>query len=76
MTVKKIRIASTGKETEEALREFIEPRQIPVEYGGTLQFSDEPDSCRWHSPEEKAIRELVHELNRIHADDDTVYKAS
>lgn len=47
------------------MSEFIEPKHIPVEYGGTLSYGG-PDSCRYHSPQEIAFRKLVHELNAKH----------
>jgi hypothetical protein len=28
------------------MSEFIDPKFIPVEYGGQLKYGDEPDSCR------------------------------
>lgn len=35
-----------GDETFRAISEFVEPKYIPVDYGGTLTCGTEPDSCR------------------------------
>jgi hypothetical protein len=61
---KKIRIVPAGKETTEAIAEFVDPADIPVEYGGQLRYGDGADSCRWNSPEEVALREHVHAINK------------
>ena len=37
---------------------------MPVEYGGTLQYGTDPDSCRWNCPEEIKIREHVYAVNK------------
>lgn len=47
-----------GDETFRAISEFVDPKHIPTDYGGSLTCGDEPDSCRWHSPEETALREV------------------
>jgi hypothetical protein len=64
-----------GKETRQALLEFIDEAHIPVEYGGTLRCSPPEgeegreggkDGCRWFSPQEVAMREFVEKLNASH----------
>jgi hypothetical protein len=47
-----------GDETFKAISEFVDPKHIPTDYGGSLTCGTEPDSCRWHSPEETALREV------------------
>lgn len=49
--------------TFDAINEFVEADQIPVEYGGTLRYGDGEDSCRWHCPEEVRLREHVYAVN-------------
>ncbi len=57
-TQKKVRILS-AKDTLPGLLEFIDMNQIPVYYGGQLDFGTGIDSCRHHSPETKRIKEYV-----------------
>lgn len=45
-TQRKVKIVAAGKETTDALAEFIDLADVPVEYGGQLKYGDEPDSCR------------------------------
>lgn len=66
MTREKLKITSTLSQVFEALTEFVEPDQIPVEYGGTLRFGEEPNSCRWKSPDEVAMKEFVMNINAKH----------
>lgn len=56
----------THTETFETIKEFVAPEFIPVEYGGLLKYSDEPDSCRRQSPEEVRMREFVLAVNKRH----------
>ena len=58
-----------GKETTDAIAEFVDLDKIPVEYGGTLKFGDKADSCRWESPEEVRLREHVYAVNRRFAEE-------
>lgn len=60
-TQRKVRILSKS-ETLEGLKEYIDEDQIPSYYGGKLDFGGK-DSCRFESPETKAISEYVKELN-------------
>lgn len=59
----KVKIVSK-RDTFAAISEFVEPDQIPVEYGGSLRFGSEDDSCRWGCPEEVQLREHVHAVNQ------------
>jgi len=56
----------TTTETFETIKEFVAPDFIPVEYGGLLKYSDQPDSCRRQSPEEVRMREFVLAVNKRH----------
>lgn len=60
-TQKKIKILST-KQTLEGLMELIDIEQIPVYYGGKLDFGGK-DSCRFQSAESLALQEYVRALN-------------
>jgi hypothetical protein len=64
-TQRKIRILS-GKETLKGLQEHIDFDQIPVYYGGGLDFGGH-DSCRFNSPETLQITEFVKRLNEKHS---------
>ena len=39
MTQKKVRIVKGGRETFEAISEFVDPKNIPVDYGGELRYA-------------------------------------
>lgn len=56
----------TTTETFETIKEFVAPEFIPVEYGGLLKYSEQPDSCRRQSPEEVRMREFVLAVNKRH----------
>ena len=56
----------TTTETFETIKEFVAPEFIPVEYGGLLKYSDQPDSCRRQSPEEVRMREFMLAVNKRH----------
>lgn len=58
----KVRIVSSH-EVQDALKEYIEIDQIPGEYGGDLNFSDFPESCRFQSPYEVRMREHNKQTN-------------
>lgn len=64
-TQKKVKIVSKA-ETFAAICEFVDPANIPKSYGGTLNYGSDPDSCRWNSPEEVALREHVDAVNKKH----------
>ncbi len=66
MTREKLKITSTVSQAFVALTEFVEPDQIPAEYGGTLRFGEEQNSCRWKSPDEVAMKEFVKKINAKH----------
>lgn len=72
-TRKKVRIVSKS-ETFKTLTEFISEENVPKCYGGQLSFGDgsNPDSCRWNSPEEVALRQFVHAVNRKHGVESTL----
>ena len=63
-TQKKVKICKSGKETTDAIAEFVDIEKVPKCYGGQLTYGDDPDSCRWNSPEEKALREHVYAINK------------
>lgn len=67
-TQKKVKIVKGGKEMFECIKEFVDPKNIPKAYGGELSFGEngekDPESCRWNSPEEIALRNHVHEVNK------------
>lgn len=68
-----LKVFSTAQ-TFAALCEYIEPDQIPVEYGGTLKYAPVegteegmrqramPHSVRWTSPLEREMEEHVHRV--------------
>ena len=60
-TQKKIRILSS-RETLKGLQEHIDFDQIPVYYGGGMDFGG-PDSCRFSCPETSQITDYVKRLN-------------
>lgn len=60
-TQKKVRVLSRSQ-TLQGLQEHIDISQIPVYYGGQLDFGGR-DSCRFHSPETVAMNEFVAKLN-------------
>lgn len=64
-TQKKINILSPS-ETLSGLQKHIDISQIPVYYGGELDYSDgkDPDSCRFSDPVNVALQEYVDRLNR------------
>lgn len=62
-TQKKVKIVSGGRETLEAMKEFVDPANIPKRYGGELSYGEEID-CRWSSPEEVTLREHVDAVNK------------
>lgn len=61
-TQKKVRILSS-KETLKGLQEHIDISQIPIYYGGQLDYGGGADSCRFNSPEAIALNEYVRKLN-------------
>lgn len=64
-TQKKVRILS-AKESLNGLQEHIDISQIPVYYGGQLDFGGK-DSCRFSAPEVLAWNDYVQRLNDKHA---------
>lgn len=63
-TAAKVRIVKAGQETTNAINEFVELDQIPVEYGGKLRFGEGEDTCRHMCPEEVQLREHVYAINK------------
>ena len=61
-TQRKVRILS-GKETLTGLMEHIDVSNIPVYYGGQLDYGGGGDSCRFKSPETLEIFEYVNKIN-------------
>jgi len=60
VTLEKIRIADEAHSLE-ALTEFIDPEQIPLEFGGTATYGDgSAESYRYQNPIEKALYDYVH----------------
>ena len=63
VTRKKVKIVSS-KNTFECIKEFVDPENIPTEYGGNLVCGEGgEDNCRWFSPEEVAYRKHVYATN-------------
>lgn len=64
-TQKKIKILNAS-ETLAGLQEHIDISQIPVYYGGQLDYSkgSDKDSCRFSDPANLALQEYVDKLNR------------
>ena len=61
-TQKKIKILSAS-ETLAGLQEHIDISQIPVYYGGQLDYGDDKDNCRFKDPVTTALNEYVDRLN-------------
>ncbi|KDO25828.1 hypothetical protein SPRG_08772 [Saprolegnia parasitica CBS 223.65] len=59
-TREKINVVKGQKEIQKALLEYIDPENLPVEYGGTCECVG---GCLTHSPDENLLREYVDRLN-------------
>ena len=64
-TQKKIKILSKS-EVLTGLLEFIDISQIPIYYGGQMDYDNgrDKDSCRWKSPDELALVEFVNNIGK------------
>lgn len=64
-TRERVHVLRGQKDIQKALLEFIDPENLPVEYGGTCRCEG---GCSTHSPEEAALREYIEFVNSYEGD--------
>ncbi len=63
-TLEKVKIFQHPDKLIEEMKKDVDPKFIPVEYGGEAIFGDgTPGECRWHAPEELEYRRIVKSLS-------------
>lgn len=60
-TRERVHVLRGQKDIQKALLEFIDPENLPVEFGGTCRC--EGGGCATHSPEESDLREYIEFVN-------------